>query len=154
MSSYPPNSPYGLPRSPRPQQMLYPIDTSVGRRDSNNTNKRYDSGNSSPYTSNDSTPETCISEKNGMLIDNRQHSRETAIFANATIPLSPASSSSASNHGSDNDEVYFGEGVRPRKRNPFARLFCCFGKEERARRKADRWVVEYERPEDCHWTEY
>jgi hypothetical protein len=45
------------------------------------------------------------------------------------------------------------EGLAPRRRNGFARLFCCFGREERARRRVVR-ETEYEKVgEKCHWTE-
>jgi hypothetical protein len=70
------------------------------------------------------------------------------IFANATIPLSPSSTSSSP----IKENPY--EGLAPRKRSGLARLFCCFGREERARRRVNR-SMEFEKVgENCHWTEY
>jgi hypothetical protein len=79
------------------------------------------------------------------VIDTRHRRRDSMIFVNATIPLSPASSI--------NSESPF-DGLAPRKRSAFARLFCCLGREERNRRRAMR-SMEYEKVgEKCHWTEY
>lgn len=125
----PPKSPFGgLPSSPRPdRQMLYPI----------NTNLRCDSATPSS-TSEKASPE--------VFVDTRKRNRDSLIFVNATIPLSPASSV-------DSRELPY-DGLAPRKRNAFARLFCCLGRQERARRRAMR-SLEYEKVgEKCHWTEY
>ncbi|KAF2127658.1 hypothetical protein P153DRAFT_398254 [Dothidotthia symphoricarpi CBS 119687] len=70
-----------------------------------------------------------------------------SIFANATIPLSPASSSASSSSSSPYD------GLAPRKRNPIVRLFSCFGREERARRRVERAEGFEKVGEGGHWTE-
>ncbi|KNG46786.1 hypothetical protein DDE82_006054 [Stemphylium lycopersici] len=127
MSSYPPLSPNGLPSSPRANrqmQMLSPLDTSFP--------------STAPHTS---SPYSSGSEK--------QPSKPVDIFADATIPLSPASSTSSS---TIKENPY--EGLEPRKRSGLARLFCCLGREERARRRVNR-SLEFEKVgEACHWTEY
>ncbi|KAH6868703.1 hypothetical protein J4E91_005852 [Alternaria rosae] len=124
--SYPPLSPSGLPSSPRANrqmQMLSPLDTSFSAN-SSQTN--------SPYSS--------TSEK-----DSR---KPRDIFADATIPLSPASTTAS--HSKENPY----EGLEPRKRSGLARLFCCLGREERARRRVNR-SLEFEKVgEQCHWSEY
>ncbi|KAF1935663.1 hypothetical protein EJ02DRAFT_484090 [Clathrospora elynae] len=71
------------------------------------------------------------------------------IFANATIPLSPTSSTSSS-PGKENPY----KGLKPRKRSGLARLFCCFGREERAQRRVERSLEFEQVGRDCHWTEY
>ncbi|KAF2736791.1 hypothetical protein EJ04DRAFT_510893 [Polyplosphaeria fusca] len=128
----PPYSPYaGLPASPRPiNTSLPPYSTT------------------SPTTT--PTPSSAISTKNGLLIDNRNHAPSDLIFANATIPLSPTTSSSSSSITSN--EKFLDTPLK--KRTALARLFCCFGAQERARRRRNRYVMEYERPEDLHWSEY
>jgi hypothetical protein len=79
--------------------------------------------------------------------DKTARSRSSLIFANATIPLSPSSTAS-----SPRENPY--EGLAPRKRSGLARLFCCFGREERARRRVVR-ETEYEKVEVAgHWSEY
>ncbi|PVI01901.1 hypothetical protein DM02DRAFT_654044 [Periconia macrospinosa] len=131
MSNLPPNSPFGgLPSSPRAnRQPLTPINTT-----------------GVPYSDNMSA----ASEKStspSSFIDTRQRNRDSLIFANATIPLSPQASPSM-----EYKEQPF-EGLAPRPRNGLARLFCCFGREERARRRAMR-SLEYEKVgEKCHWSE-
>ena len=124
--SYQPQSPSGLPSSPRANrqmQMLSPLDTSFPS-DSSQT--------PSPYSS--------TSEK--------QSEKARDIFADATIPLSPASSTSSTRKANPY------EGLEPRKRSGLARLFCCLGREERARRRMNR-SLEFEKVgEDCHWSEY
>ncbi|CAI6330496.1 unnamed protein product [Periconia digitata] len=135
MSALPPNSPFGgLPSSPRAfRQTLDPINTSL---------RPATSGNPSPYTDSASEKQSPQS-----FIDNRQRNRDSLIFANATIPLSPNASPIM-----EYKEQPF-DGLAPRPRNGLARLFCCFGREERARRRAMRFA-EYEKVgEKCHWTE-
>ncbi|KAF2262192.1 hypothetical protein CC78DRAFT_325365 [Lojkania enalia] len=129
----PMQSPFGLPATPRPVRMAYPLDTSFHGR-------RVDSATHSPTI----TPDVVISEKNGVLIDGRRHGRETMIFAQATIPLSPATTAPSCEPEPFYDPV--------QKRSVFARLFCCFGREERIRRRKAR-DLEFEKPENLHWTE-
>ncbi|CAO2653699.1 Nn.00g031100.m01.CDS01 [Neocucurbitaria sp. VM-36] len=137
MSSLLPPSPIALPSSPRANrqmQMLSPLDTSFSSSEARTP---------SPYSG--------MSEKHSpqSLIDTRHRNRDSLIFANATIPLSPASSTSSSLH---KESPY--DGLTPRKRSGLARLFCCFGREERARRRVIR-ETEFEKVgEPCHWSEY
>ncbi|KAF1832058.1 hypothetical protein BDW02DRAFT_571468 [Decorospora gaudefroyi] len=78
----------------------------------------------------------------------KQYRDSPDIFASATIPLSPASTS-----WSPRKENPYA-GLEPRKRNAFARLFCCLGREERARRRVV-WATEFETVGDkVHWSEY
>ncbi|KAF2658190.1 hypothetical protein K491DRAFT_577072, partial [Lophiostoma macrostomum CBS 122681] len=120
-----------LPPSPRPDRHDLP---------QLNTNIRYDSA-----------PPSATSERpqRQAFVDRRERRQDSLIFVNATIPLSPTSSTSL--HSPREDPL---DGLAPRKRSPIARLFCCFGREERARRKATRFT-EYEKVgEPCHWSEY
>lgn len=134
MAHLPPNSPYGLPSSPRAIRHNLPAI---------NTNVR-PTTSPTPYT--DKTPEK---QPAPVFIDTRQRNRDSLIFVNATIPLSPISASSST---MEYKEQPF-QGLAPRRRNGLARLFCCFGREERARRRAMR-DLEYEKVgEKCHWTE-
>jgi hypothetical protein len=127
-----PLSPYGLPASPRAnRQMLLPIDTSFPSDQPRTPTTPY-SDKMSPQT----------------LVDTRHRNRDSLIFINATIPLSPSSTSSSPSK----ESPY--EGLTPRKRSGLARLFCCFGREERARRRIIR-ETEFEKVgEPGHWTEY
>ncbi|KAF2472970.1 uncharacterized protein BDR25DRAFT_341738 [Lindgomyces ingoldianus] len=143
MSSYSPRSPFGLPQSPRPNGMLSPgmlspINTTL----SSPSSPRYDSGATSPTNQ-------ALSEKGPqpIFIDTRQRRRESMIFVNATIPLSPRSSIAL---GDRSDTQSLRE--PPRKRRGIARLFCCFSSEARERRKRQRYM-DFERMEDVHWTE-
>ncbi|EOA86262.1 hypothetical protein ACJQWK_11815 [Exserohilum turcicum] len=116
----------GLPASPRANrhmQTLSPLDTSFPL--------------DKPHAS---SPLSANSEKPAPKRD---------IFAEATIPLSPVSSTSSSPY----KENPF-EGLEPRKRSGFARLFCCLGREERARRRMNRHMEFEKVGEKCHWTEY
>ncbi|OAL47440.1 hypothetical protein IQ07DRAFT_116230 [Pyrenochaeta sp. DS3sAY3a] len=139
MSSIPPFSPTGLPSSPRvtrPGNLLSPLDTSF-QFPANQAQSP------SPYSG--------LSEKQSpqSLVDTRHRNRDSLIFINATIPLSPASSTSSSTF---KEQPY--DGLVPRKRSGLARLLCCFGREERARRRMIR-ETEFEKVgEACHWTEY
>ncbi|KAF2998824.1 hypothetical protein E8E13_002246 [Curvularia kusanoi] len=129
MSSFTQPSPFGLPKSPRATRpMLSPLATSFPAQDA-------------------STP----SSSSETLADTRHHrNADSLIFSNAVIPLSPAS---ATSNESSNDTLLL-EGLAPRKRNGFVRLFCCFGREERARRKVLR-ETQYEKVgEKMHWSEY
>ncbi|KAH8723706.1 hypothetical protein GQ44DRAFT_568498, partial [Phaeosphaeriaceae sp. PMI808] len=128
-------SPYGLPSSPRVnRQMLSPIDTSFSASEPRTPTTP------SPY-SDKVSPQS--------LIDTRHRNHDSLIFINATIPLSPASTISSS---PSKESPY--EGLAPRKRSGLARLFCCFGREERARRRVTR-DTEFEKVgEASHWTEY
>ncbi|KAH7128632.1 hypothetical protein B0J11DRAFT_275403 [Dendryphion nanum] len=127
-----PSNPFvGLPASPRPSSRptLSPLDTS------------------SNMSTRSSTSEKTLQ---GSFNDNRERRRDSLIFVNATIPLSPP-----------NYPVYQPQtqapfdGLAPRKRNAFARLFCCFGREERARRNINMRFTEYEQVgEKNHWSEY
>ncbi|KAH7371343.1 hypothetical protein BKA66DRAFT_424140 [Pyrenochaeta sp. MPI-SDFR-AT-0127] len=136
MSSLPPCSPTGLPSSPRANrqmQALSPLDTSFSS-DGSRTPSPYSGASEKP------SPQS--------LVDTRHRNHDSLIFINATIPLSPASSTSSL----QKEEPY--EGLAPRKRSGFARLFSCFGREERARRRVTR-ATEFEKVgESCHWTEY
>ena len=133
MASFPPNSPCGLPSSPRAIRQTLPT---------LNTNLR---PTTSPSLYTDTTPEKLSSQS---FLDSRSRNRDSLIFVNATVPLSPVSSTESM----DYKEQPFG-GLAPRRRNGLARLFCCFGREERARRRATR-DTEYEKVgEKCHWTE-
>lgn len=133
-----PLSPFGgLPASPRAnRQMLSPIDTTF----STSEESRCHTEPPPPYT--DASPNTLASA--------RQHrNRDSLIFINATIPLSPSSSTSSS---PIKENPY--DGLAPRKRSGLARLFCCFGREERARRRVIR-ETEFEKVGEAgHWTEY
>jgi hypothetical protein len=128
-------SPYGLPSSPRAnRQMLSPLDTSFSSNESTTP---------SPYSdkSEKASPQS--------LIDTRHRNRDSLIFINATIPLSPTSSTTSSTY---KESPY--EGLTARKRSGFARFFCCFGREERARRRIIR-ETEFEKVgEPGHWSEY
>ncbi|KAJ4289084.1 hypothetical protein N0V90_011426 [Kalmusia sp. IMI 367209] len=129
-----PHSPYGLPSSPRASRPgLSPLDTSFRPM----TSAGYSDASASP------------NEKHSAhsFTDNRQRRRDSLIFVNATIPLSPP----ASPPSAYKEEPL--SGLTPRRRNPFARLFCCLGREERARRRA-AWADEYEKVgEKRHWSE-
>jgi hypothetical protein len=131
--SFEPKSPYaGLPTSPYPTrvQKLSPIDTSFR---------------------NDSACPSSTSEKvsPSVFIDTRIRRKDSLIFVNATIPLTPVTSSSFN----EKDNSPF-DGLVPRKRSAFARLFCCLGRQEKARRAAMRGL-EYEKVgEKMHWSEY
>ncbi|KAF1850705.1 uncharacterized protein K460DRAFT_274114 [Cucurbitaria berberidis CBS 394.84] len=137
MSSIPPLSPMGLPASPRANrqmQLLSPLDTSFSSSESETP---------PPYSG--------ASEKQSPQspVDTRQRNRDSLIFVNATIPLSPASSTTSSLRKPD---PY--EGLTPRKRSVFARLFCCFGREERTKRRVMQ-ATEFEKVgEPSHWSEY
>ncbi|KZM18613.1 uncharacterized protein EKO05_0000666 [Ascochyta rabiei] len=97
-----------------------------------------------------SSSETLASQPQRATPPTRHHrNQDSLIFINATIPLSPASSTS---NDSSSDTLL--DGLAPRKRSGFARLFCCFGREERARRRALR-ATQFEKVgEKCHWSEY
>ncbi|KAK3201283.1 hypothetical protein GRF29_185g473718 [Pseudopithomyces chartarum] len=128
-----PNSPYGLPATPRATRPgLSPLDTSFRPKSglySDLPTSSTDKGSAQTF------------------LDDRQRRRDSLIFVNATIPLSPATSSPSTYREGPFD------GVTPRRRNPFARLFCCLGREERARRRA-AWADEFEKVgEKRHWTE-
>ncbi|KAH7084156.1 hypothetical protein FB567DRAFT_76369 [Paraphoma chrysanthemicola] len=134
MSGPSPLSPYGLPTSPRAnRQMLSPLDTSFPSNESRTPISV------SPY-SDKASPQSSI--------DTRHRNRDSLIFINATIPLSPSSTSSSPSK----ENPY--EGLVPRKRSGLARLFCCFGREERTRRRIMR-ETEFEKVgEPSHWSEY
>ncbi|KAF2245467.1 hypothetical protein BU26DRAFT_508118 [Trematosphaeria pertusa] len=136
MAHLPPNSPYGLPSSPRAiRQTLAPLDTSL---------RPMTSPGPSPYLASEKRSPQPSPQP---FVDTRQRNRDSLIFINATIPLSPASSS----ENSFKEEPF--DGLAPRKRTGLARLFCCFGRQERARRRATRFT-EYEKVgEKCHWSE-
>ncbi|KAF2870455.1 hypothetical protein BDV95DRAFT_496191 [Massariosphaeria phaeospora] len=142
MPVLPLNSPYGLPLSPSPRvnhAHLTRLDTNT-------------SSTSSPASSRTTSPYSASDNEKGspaVFIDTRQRRRSSLIFANATIPLSPASSISRE-YAAEKEGF---EGLAPRKRSGLARLFCCFGREERARRRAMRFADFEQVGEDCHWTE-
>jgi len=92
----------------------------------------------------DATPRNSSSSPNP-IISEKPKVRD--IFADATIPLSPVTSNP---YAKENPYA----GLAPRKRTGFARLFCCLGREERARRRADRHLEFVKVGEDVHWTEY
>jgi hypothetical protein len=138
MSSYTQTPPMGLPTSPRAnRQMLSPLDTSFPLQTSTQ--------GSTPSSSS----ETLASHSEQTTTHTRLRSRDSLIFANATIPLSPVSSTS-------NDSTTDGllDGLTPRKRNGLVRFFCCFGREERTRRRVMRETQFEKVGEKCHWTEY
>ncbi|KAF1913080.1 hypothetical protein BDU57DRAFT_559230 [Ampelomyces quisqualis] len=126
-----PISPYALPTSPRANRpILSPINTAFLSNQSRTSSPCSD--NSSPQT----------------LVETRHRNHDSLIFINATVPLSPSSISSSP----PKENPY--EGLRPRKRSGLARLFCCFGREERARRRIVR-ETEFEKVGEAgHWTEY
>ncbi|KAF2846677.1 hypothetical protein T440DRAFT_354765, partial [Plenodomus tracheiphilus IPT5] len=134
----------GLPPSPRAnRQMLSPLDTALS---TNNATSQ----NPSPYStaSNSSSASTLVATQPPL----RSHS--SLIFVNATIPLSPASSASTASPRKERVGNPY-DGLEPRKRSAFARLFCCFGREERARRRRDRSVEEFEKVGGSgHWSEW
>jgi hypothetical protein len=113
--------------------MLSPINTTFPSSGSTNTTP-------SPY-SDTSSPRT--------LVETQQYrNRDSLIFINATIPLSPSSTASSPSKENPYD------GLAPRKRSGLARLFCCFGREERARRRIVR-DTEFEKVGEMgHWSEY
>ncbi|KAF2623247.1 hypothetical protein BU25DRAFT_180410 [Macroventuria anomochaeta] len=135
MSSFTQSTPVGLPQSPRAnRQMLLPLDTSFSTQE--------------PSTPSSSS-ETLSSQSQQPTPNIRHRNRDSFIFINATIPLSPASSTS-----NDSASDAFLQGLAPRKRDGFARLFCCFGREERARRRELR-ATQFEKVgEKSHWSEY
>lgn len=128
-------STYGLPQSPRAnRQMLHPLNTSFPTQE--------------PSTPS-SLSETLASQSQQPTFSTRHRNQDSLIFVNATIPLSPASSTS---NDSSNDTLL--EGLAPRKRNGFIRLFCCFSREERTRRRILK-ATQFEKVgEKCHWSEY
>ncbi|KAF3048372.1 hypothetical protein E8E12_011738 [Didymella heteroderae] len=134
MSSFIQTPPTGLPTSPRAnRQMLLPLDTTFRAQDSTPS----------------SSSETLASQSEQTSPNTRLRNRNSLIFANATIPLSPVSSTSDE---SSSDTLL--DGLTPRKRNGFVRFFCCFGREERARRRVLRETQFEKVGEKCHWTEY
>ncbi|KAF2639606.1 hypothetical protein P280DRAFT_42059 [Massarina eburnea CBS 473.64] len=120
----------GIPSMPRAtRQTLAPLDTTL---------RPTTSPSPSPYA--DSVSEKTSPQN---FSDNRQGND---IFANATIPLSPTTSPSMVYKEQPFD------GLTPRRRNGLARLFCCFGREERARRRMR--FTEFEQVgEKRHWSE-
>lgn len=84
--------------------------------------------------------------------DTRVRNADSMIFVNATIPLSPVSTTSDRSALEEREAPF--EGLAPRKRNGLARLFCCFGREERARRRAQRFAEYEEVGTGGHWSEY
>lgn len=140
----PPLSPYpSLPKSPRAnREMLYPIDTNLSSSCCSCSCHTYKSTTSSPVSNQTLYPPAAY-------LDNRTRHNESLIFADATIPTSPASSTS-----SGIAKEVFQLGAAPRKRLGFARLFSCFGQEQRARRRAARKREVYEKAGvGVHWTE-
>jgi len=143
----PPISPYGLPTTTRAnRQMLAYLETTLpaSRDQSPTPNSALSSDPSysekSAHYSDKTSPHP--------LINTRHRNRDSLIFINATVPLSPTSSSSS--HTRENPYA----GLAPKKRNAFGRLFCCFGRQERARRRVVR-DTEFEKiGEVGHWTEY
>ncbi|KAF1926908.1 uncharacterized protein M421DRAFT_422150 [Didymella exigua CBS 183.55] len=134
MSSFTQTLPTGLPTSPRAnRQMLLPLDTSFPAQDS------------TPSSSSD----TLASQSQQPTPNTRHRNHDSLIFINATIPLSPASSTS---NDSSSDALL--DGLTPRKRNGFVRFFCCFGREERARRRVFRETQFEKVGEKSHWSEY
>jgi hypothetical protein len=158
MSGSDPLSPYGLPTSPRAnRQMLSPLSTSFPVRAHRPHTSHVPrsatptSGLSShPTSALSSHPPSSDSEKTPYpeYINTRhKHNRRRSslIFVNATVPLSPSSTYST-------QEDPF-EGLKPRKRSALGRFFCCFGKEERARRRVVRETQFEKVGEVGHWTE-
>lgn len=138
MSSFTQTPQTGLPSSPRVnRQMLLPLNTTFQIQDSTQHNTP------------SSSSETLASHSERMTPHTRHRNRDSLIFANATIPLSPVSSTSGE---SSSDTLL--DGLTPRKRNGFVRFFCCFGREERARRRVLRETGFEKVGEKCHWTEY
>lgn len=141
MSSHPPVTPKlpfaGLPATPRPtRQVFYPkIKTDV--------DSAYGSAASS------ATSEKALWFPQA-YIDTRQRHPDSMIFVNATIPLSPPYSAASV----EAPQAEF-DGLAPRKRNAFARLFSCLGREEKARRRHNSLYTQYEKVgAPLHWTEY
>ncbi|KAF2193284.1 hypothetical protein K469DRAFT_552627 [Zopfia rhizophila CBS 207.26] len=125
------NYPCGLPKSPRPNKMLLPIDTTI-------PNPSSQCGYGAP-----SSAGTCEKTLQPQFVDTRKRNRDSLIFINATIPLSPASS--ISKEYSDRSSL-----DSERKRSGLARLFgWCFGGAERRRNR----YAEFEEVKSCHWTE-
>ncbi|KAG9198608.1 hypothetical protein G6514_009784 [Epicoccum nigrum] len=145
MQSFTQPRPVGLPQSPRATRpTLSPLDTTFPLPDTS----RPSSSSSTPSSSS----ETLASQSTQSTTPpyTRGHrNADSLIFINATIPLSPASSTS-------NDSSHDGllDGLAPRKRSGLVRLFCCFGREERARRKVLRETQFEKVGEKCHWSEY
>ncbi len=128
----------GIPSSPRANrqnQMLAPLDTSYSSRNESHTPSPY-SGASEKVSPQSTT------------LDSRHRNRDSLIFANATIPLSPVSSTDSIKK----EDPY--AGLAPRKRSAFARFFTCLGREERARRKAFMEQEFVKVGESSHWSEY
>ena len=127
----------GIPTSPRANRqnsLLAPLDTSYSSRNNALTPSPYSGASEKP------SPQSSI--------DTKHRHRDSLIFVNATIPISPVSSTDSI------QKVDPYAGVTPRKRSPFARFFTCLGREERARRKAfmDQDFVKV--GESSHWSEY
>ncbi|KAF2279244.1 uncharacterized protein EI97DRAFT_430341 [Westerdykella ornata] len=127
-SLQPPKSPYpSLPASPRANRsQLFSINTDV-------------CNTTTPPMSEKTVPQD--------LVDRRGRRRDSLVFIDATIPTSPLSSTSTH----EPDAAF--DGLVPRRRNGFARLFSCFGREERARRRTERHTEYVKVGEDRHWTE-
>lgn len=138
-----PQSPHGLPASPRANRqmaLLTPLDTSIPTSPSPYSGST--EGSSSPASTLVAPPPTSTA---------RHHrNADSLIFINATIPLSPASSTHSSLH--KHSSPY--DGLAPRKRSGFARFFSCLGREERSRRRVARETEFVKVGEDVHWTEY
>lgn len=133
----------GLPSSPRSQrENLSPLDTTMSNHNSPSTHSAYSDLTSSPYSFHEKSSRKAF-------MDPRVRNHDSLIFANATIPLSPTSSTSSSE---PLDRPM--NGLAPRKRNGFARLFCCFGRDERARRRFARENDFEKVGNDRHWSEY
>lgn len=150
MSSLTLPPPCGLPASPRANRqmaLLSPLDTSFS---ASNRAATLSSLPASPYSGS-----TEASSPTSTLVETRHRNRDSLIFINATIPLSPASSTTSSSSNSrQGKEGSPYEGLVPRKRSGFARLFSCLGREERARRRIQRDTEFVRVGESCHWTEY
>ena len=91
---------------------------------------------------------TLVNEKpRQMFVDTRPRNHDSIMFANATIPVSPTDSDCSDAQDAMN-------GLQPRPRNGFARLFCCFGREARARRRYERENYYEPAGKKLHWSEY
>ncbi|KAI8941648.1 hypothetical protein NX059_002861 [Plenodomus lindquistii] len=134
MSSPPRSPPIGLPSSPRPT--LTPLTTTFP-----------------PRTYQPSSPFSTTSSTTTLVAPSRSPS--SLIFINATIPLSPSSTSSTSSANFSPHKSNPYDGLQPKRRNGFARLFSCLGRRERARRRGEREVQEFEKVGGGgHWSEW
>ncbi|KAF2201281.1 hypothetical protein GQ43DRAFT_440756 [Delitschia confertaspora ATCC 74209] len=151
MSSNGPSSP-GLPHSPRAYKTSHSPNPSI----SDTFTSSASSASSSP------PPQYSAHQPRPQFPTRPLRNRDSEIFTNATIPLSPCSSITDSTHSDDLAKPTIAAPKR-KQASGLARLFQCFGsrggeseeKKEQAkkrRRRREEWY-EVEVVRDGHWTE-